>query len=548
MVLSLKAEKLRDIFIGGMINLSNNKALVNSLNVFPIPDGDTGTNMYLTMKNTVKELNAVKNPTMINICEALTNGALSGARGNSGVILSQILKGMASVFAEANEVTTRTFTRALKNGAKVAYSIVEEPQEGTILTVIRMISNYAYRVSSRKNNFIDYFTAILKYGEEVLANTPNQLPVLKKAGVVDAGGKGLLVLLYGMYNEIAGIPQQEENIEETTEFVEDPVLEYENIEDIKFAYCTEYFVINLFKKTTLADIDRLRENLKKIGDCVLVVGDLNLVKVHVHTNNPDIALSHGLKLGEINRPKIDNMLEQHREILKKKQEQLEEEQEELEAGIIAICNGEGISNIFKELGANKIIKGGQTMNPSVEDIVAATEKINAKTVYILPNNSNIVLAAEQSRAIVKKNLVVIPSKNIPQGIAAAMNIDVTLSPEENIENTKEIMKSVRAGQVTKSVKKTELDGFKLELGDYIGLDKALVAKGKNLEKVTLALIDKLVSDDLENSATISLYYGQELTRKDTTGIQNKLIEKYPYFDIMIYEGGQQHYYFYVSVE
>lgn len=549
MIISLKAEKLRDIFVGATKNLSNNKALVDSLNVYPVPDGDTGTNMYLTMKTTVNELNSVKNPTMIEMCEALTRGALKGARGNSGVILSQILKGMASVFAEANEITTRTFTRALKNGSKVAYDVVTKPQEGTILTVIRLVSNYAYRISARKNNFIDYFEAILKHGEEVLANTPNQLPVLKKAGVVDAGGKGLLVLLYGMYNELAGIPQDEIQ-EEVIEFADDSVLEVENIEDIKYAYCTEYFVINLLKKTTMADLDKLRVNLEKIGDCVMVAGDLSMIKVHVHTNNPDIALTHALKLGEIHHPKIENMLEQHREIVKKKQMQIEEEaqQEELEAGIVAICNGEGISNIFKELGANKIIPGGQTMNPSVEDIAEAVDKLNAKTVYILPNNSNIVLAAEQARAIVKKNLIVIPSKNIPQGIAAAMNIDVSLEPEANIEMTRRVMGAVRAGQVTKSVKKTELDGFDLEVGDYIALDRTLVSKGTDLETVTLDLIDKLISADKENSTTISLYYGEGMTREDTQGIQDKLAEKYPFFDIMVYEGGQQHYHFYVSVE
>ncbi len=549
MIISLKAEKLRDIFVGATKNLSNNKALVDSLNVYPVPDGDTGTNMYLTMKTTVNELNSVKNPTMIEMCEALTRGALKGARGNSGVILSQILKGMASVFAEANEITTRTFTRALKNGSKVAYDVVTKPQEGTILTVIRLVSNYAYRISARKNNFIDYFEAILKHGEEVLANTPNQLPVLKKAGVVDAGGKGLLVLLYGMYNELAGIPQDEIQ-EEVIEFADDSVLEVENIEDIKYAYCTEYFVINLFKKTTMADLDKLRVNLEKIGDCVMVAGDLSMIKVHVHTNNPDIALTHALKLGEIHHPKIENMLEQHREIVKKKQMQIEEEaqQEELEAGIVAICNGEGISNIFKELGANKIIPGGQTMNPSVEDIAEAVDKLNAKTVYILPNNSNIVLAAEQARAIVKKNLIVILSKNIPQGIAAAMNIDVSLEPEANIEMTRRVMGAVRAGQVTKSVKKTELDGFDLEVGDYIALDRTLVSKGTDLETVTLDLIDKLISADKENSTTISLYYGEGMTREDTQGIQDKLAEKYPFFDIMVYEGGQQHYHFYVSVE
>ena len=282
----------------------------------------------------------------------------------------------------------------------------------------------------------------------------------------------------------------------------------------------------------------------------MVAGDLSMIKVHVHTNNPDIALTHALKLGEIHHPKIENMLEQHREIVKKKQMQIEEEaqQEELEAGIVAICNGEGISNIFKELGANKIIPGGQTMNPSVEDIAEAVDKLNAKTVYILPNNSNIVLAAEQARAIVKKNLIVSPSKNIPQGIAAAMNIDVSLEPEANIEMTRRVMGAVRAGQVTKSVKKTELDGFDLEVGDYIALDRTLVSKGTDLETVTLDLIDKLISADKENSTTISLYYGEGMTREDTQGIQDKLAEKYPFFDIMVYEGGQQHYHFYVSVE
>ena len=542
MTTRIDTSRVREMFEGGALNLENNINLVNSLNVFPVPDGDTGTNMTMTMTSSVKEMAAVEENRMDLVCQALAKGALRGARGNSGVILSQIFKGMASVLGDSDEVTTKIFARALKAGSDSAYDAVTYPKEGTILTVIRLVAQYSVKISSKKSDFEEFFKLILTKGAEVLDATPDMLPVLKKAGVVDAGGKGLLLILEGMYNVLTGV-KMEKTAE--TEAVSLPEMQSEgeftdshDPDEIHFQYCTEFFIINLFKKTTLSDIDKLRDKLNKIGDCVIVVGDLSLVKVHVHTNNPDKALGYALQLGELDKPKIENMVEQNK-ALKKKKAPLKP------TALVSICTGDGIAKIFKELRVDKILEGGQTMNPSVSDIVDLVDSVGAKTVYILPNNGNIVLAAEQAKELTKAKLVVIATKNIPQGIAAAMNFNHDANEEENTEMMRRAIQNVRSGQVTHSVRDTEMDGFELKNGDIIGIYDKIVAKGSDINEVTKALVEKMLTDD---SASISLYYGEGVDKETADKLVEELTEEYPFHDVMAYEGGQQHYYYYVSVE
>ena len=543
MTTRIDTSRVREMFEGGALNLENNINLVNSLNVFPVPDGDTGTNMTMTMTSSVKEMAAVEENRMDLVCQALAKGALRGARGNSGVILSQIFKGMASVLGDSDEVTTKIFARALKAGSDSAYDAVTYPKEGTILTVIRLVAQYSVKISSKKSNFEEFFKLILTKGAEVLDATPEMLPVLKKAGVVDAGGKGLLLILEGMYNVLTGV-KMEKTAE--TEAVSLPEMQSEgeftdshDPDEIHFQYCTEFFIINLFKKTTLSDIDKLRDKLNKIGDCVIVVGDLSLVKVHVHTNNPDKALGYALQLGELDKPKIENMVEQNKALKKKKKAPLKP------TALVSICTGDGIAKIFRELRVDKILEGGQTMNPSVSNIVDLVDSVGAKTVYILPNNGNIVLAAEQAKELTKAKLVVIATKNIPQGIAAAMNFNHDANEEENTEMMRRAIQNVRSGQVTHSVRDTEMDGFELKNGDIIGIYDKIVAKGSDINEVTKALVEKMLTDD---SASISLYYGEGVDKETADKLVEELTEEYPFHDVMAYEGGQQHYYYYVSVE
>ena len=541
----LQTADIRELFKGGAINLKNNSAYIDSLNVFPVPDGDTGTNMNLTVTSSIKEMDAVAEDRMDLVCEAFARGALKGARGNSGVILSQIFKGMSLVMGECTEVTTKIFARALKNGSNAAYDVVTHPKEGTILTVIRLVSDYALKISTKRKDFIEFFDLLLVKGEEVVKSTPEMLPVLKKAGVVDAGGKGLLTILYGMSNVLKGVPMQEispaEGGQERSEdFFDAP--DVHDLDDIKFAYCTEFFIINMKKKTTLSDIDKLRDKLNNIGDCVIVVGDLTLVKVHVHTNNPDKALGYALMLGELDKPKIENMLEQNRALKKSREERKEEVKP---VSLVSICNGEGIKRIFTELRVDKILEGGQTMNPSVADIVGLVDSTGSDTVYILPNNSNIVLAAEQARELTKAKLVVIATKNIPQGITAAINFNPEASEEENVEMMRRAIQSVRSAQVTRAVRDTEMDGFDLHNGDVIGIYDRIVAKGDSVNEVAREVVAQMVSDE---TAAISLYYGAGLEASVAEELQAVLQDEYPFHDVMVYEGGQQHYFYYISVE
>ena len=495
MITVLTAAQLLDIFKGAKQNLLINKSYVDELNVFPVPDGDTGTNMGLTITSTVNEASEKEGAGIPEIITAMAKGALKGARGNSGVILSQIIKGMSDVIAEAKTLNTKAFAKALQAGANKAYEAVTHPKEGTILTVIRIVGNYAVKISSRVSDFVEFFEKILDKGNKTLEDTPKLLPVLAKAGVVDSGGQGLMCILQGMYNILAGVPMQEVAEQSKTQSAAEQE-DVHDLENIQFAYCTEFFIINLKKQTTLADIDKFRDKLMKIGDCVLVIGDLEMVKVHVHTNSPDKALGYALQLGELNLPKIENMLEQNRALKAKKK------RERKKVGMLAISSGEGFRKLFKEFNADEVLEGGQTMNPSVEDIVEKVNEINADNVFVLPNNKNIILACEQAvKELENCNLIIIPTNNVSQGISAAIAYMPDSEPQFIEEAMKSAAQSVSCIQITHSVRDTEIDGFKLKTGDIIALEDGVIAKGNDVNKVVM---EALSLKDKDSVCVISL--------------------------------------------
>ena len=545
---SLGGTEFRKMIVSGAKVLEINRSKVDSLNVFPVPDGDTGTNMSLTIQSAVKELSLCSSNRLSELCDAVSKGALKGARGNSGVILSQLFRGICAEIKNNEEITVKAFARAMENGTKVAYAAVSKPKEGTMLTVARLMSEFARQSSFKYKDLSQFLEAVIQKGEEALAKTPELLPVLKKAGVVDAGGMGLLCIYRGFLSVVNGeeLPEDEMALPETQKSDEDVFGDNSDIinldlGEIEFAYCTEFFIINLKKSTTLADIDRLKEKLMKIGDCVICIGDLELVKVHVHTNNPGMALQGALELGELDRVKIENMLEQNRAMRAKR------EAEKKEMGMLAICAGEGIAAIFKDLLVDRVIEGGQTMNPSAEDIADAVQKVNAEHVFVFPNNKNIILAAEQSKALVTGRTVhVIPTKNIPQGFAAALAFNSEATAEENKTDMIHAIDNVRAGQVTYAVRSTNVNGFSLKEGDIIGLDdKKILAKGKTVDETLLALVDKLKDSSHE---IITLYYGKDVAEEDAEALAEKLAEKFPDCDVDYHFGGQPIYYYIVSLE
>lgn len=548
---TVNSTEFRKMVASGARMLEINRAKVDALNVFPVPDGDTGTNMSLTLQSAVKEMNGCTSNRFQEICDAVSKGALKGARGNSGVISSQIFRGICSVLKDTKDsFDTRTFAKALESGTKVAYGAVSIPKEGTILTVVRLMSESAGKLAGKHKDFVDFFKALIEVGDEALAKTPELLPVLKKAGVVDSGGVGLMTIMRGFLAALSGDTAELGEIptEMSAETKSDEDLFGDNSEiinldlgDIEFAYCTEFFVINLHQMTTLADIDRLKEKLMEIGDSVICIGDLELVKVHVHTNTPGVALSYALELGELDRIKIENMLEENRALKAK----LEAEKKEM--GMLAICAGSGLEEIFKDLLCDRVMEGGQTMNPSAQDIADAVQKINASNVFVFPNNSNVILAAEQAQALVTKRTIhVIPTKNVPQGFAAALAFNPEASVPENKTNMTHAIDNVASGQVTYAVRNTTMNGFRLKEGDIIGLDnKRILAKGSSIEETTLQLIRALKNDDHE---MITLYYGEGVSDDDAKALADKVGEEYPDCDVDYHFGGQPVYYYMVSLE
>lgn len=546
---TISSTDFRKMILTGSKTLEMNRAKVDALNVFPVPDGDTGTNMSLTLQSAVKELSGCSSNNMAELCDAVAKGALRGARGNSGVITSQILRGICSVFKESKNIDAKAFAKALESGTKVAYGAVSIPKEGTILTVIRMMSEFAVKNAGKYSKDIDVFLdEIIKEGDRALAMTPELLPVLKKAGVVDSGGVGLMTIIRGWRAALAG----EEISEEALNTASQPVKEEDvfgdnsdiinlDLGEIEFAYCTEFFVINLKKSTTLSDIDRLKERLMGIGDSVICIGDLELVKIHVHTNTPGVALSYALELGELDRIKIENMLEENRQVRAKR------ESEKKKMGMVAICAGDGITAIFKDLFVDRVIEGGQTMNPSASDIADAVQRVNASNVFVFPNNKNIILAAEQAKALVTNRTIhVIPTKNVPQGFSSALSFDPEASVEENKTHMMEAIYNVKVGQVTHAVRTTTVGRFHINEGDIIGLDdKKILAKGSNVEETVLALLAKLKEDSHE---VITLYYGSEITEEQAEAMRSTVEEKYPDCEVDVHYGGQPVYYYILSLE
>jgi len=544
---TITSAEFRKMILSGAKVLEINRAKVDALNVFPVPDGDTGTNMSLTIQSAVRELGLCTSNRLPEICDAVSKGALKGARGNSGVILSQLFRGICSEIKKADEISIKVFAKAMEAGTQVAYSAVSKPKEGTMLTVARLMSEYAKQNAGKFKGFNAFLEAVIQKGEEALAQTPELLPVLKKAGVVDSGGMGLLCVYKGFLSVLNGEEIDESSVYEVNPSEADDVFgdnsDIINLDlgEIEFAYCTEFFVINLKKKTTLVDIDKLKEKLMTIGDSVICIGDLELVKVHVHTNNPGLALSWAVELGELDRVKIENMLEQNRELKAKR------EAEKKEMGMLAICAGDGIADIFKDLMVDRVIEGGQTMNPSAADIADAVQRINAEHVFVFPNNKNIILAAEQAKALVENRTIhVIPSKNIPQGFAAALAFNPDATSEENKTEMIHALDNVKAGQVTYAVRTTNVNGFQVKEGDIIGLDnKRILAKSNNVDETVMALLQKLKDGTHE---MITLYYGKDVKEEDAQALAAKVAEEYPDCDIDFHYGGQPIYYYLVSLE
>ena len=548
---TINSTEFRKMVISGARMLEINRAKVDALNVFPVPDGDTGTNMSLTIQSAVREMTACTSNRFQEICDSVSKGALKGARGNSGVISSQIFRGICSVVKDVKDsFDTKTFAKAMEAGTKVAYGAVSIPKEGTILTVVRMMSEAAPKLAGKHKDFVEFLTALIEVGDQALAKTPELLPVLKKAGVVDSGGVGLMTIMRGFLAAISGdesvlddIPTEagESGKSEDDLFGDNSDIINLDLGDIEFAYCTEFFVINLKQMTTLADIDKLKEKLMQIGDSVICIGNLELVKIHVHTNTPGVALSYALELGELDRIKIENMLEENRALKAKL------EAEKKETGMLAICAGSGLEEIFKDLLCDRVIKGGQTMNPSAQDIADAVQKINASNVFVFPNNSNVILAAEQAKALVHNRTIhVIPTKNVPQGFAAALAFNPEASIPENKTNMTHAIDNVSSGQVTYAVRETTMNGFKLKEGDIIALDnKKILAKGDNIEETTLKLVKALKNDEHE---MITLYYGEGVTEEDAAALAERISEVYPDCDVDFHCGGQPVYYYLVSLE
>ncbi len=545
-MLKINGATLRKMILNGAKLLDSNKQHVDSLNVFPVPDGDTGTNMSLTMLSASKEVSNCPSNNIDVLCDALSKGALRGARGNSGVILSQVFKGFAGVLASEKEINSKTLARAFVAGKEIAYKAVTKPKEGTMLTVMRAMSDHATKVAKKSMPVEEFLKDVIDAGEEMLKQTPEMLPVLKKAGVVDAGGRGLLVIFQGFYHVLVGI--EDANLEfddllgegTSSQFDEQAHFDYNDLADIEYAYCTEFFIIHLHKKTTEADIDRFREHLMTLGDSVLVIGDLNMVKVHVHSNEPGTVLTYALELGELDKLKIENMLEQNRTLIGMQKEELKP------FGLVSVCAGDGLRGIFKDLLVDHVIEGGQTMNPSAEDIANACDNVAAKDIFVFPNNKNIILAAEQAKALSKRNLHIIPTKNVPQGLSAVLAFNPEDTLKNNLANMTDAIGNIKAGMVTYAVRSTEVDNFTLKEGDIIGIDsKNIVAKGETVEKVTEELVEKMMDSSISN---ITLYFGNDVKEDEATAIARELENKYSRCDVDIHFGGQPLYYYIVSLE
>lgn len=545
-ITSIDGVMLKEMFLSGAALLERNRQNVDALNVFPVPDGDTGTNMSQTMSAAVRELNARSAPTVGDVANTVARGALKGARGNSGVILSQIFRGISRVLDGAEEMDAQLFAKALRQGADTAYKAVMKPKEGTILTVARVIAEDLEKEVLKTNDLMELMEFVLKSGDAILKKTPEMLPVLKQAGVVDSGGKGLMVLYAGFNAALHGEPIEDMELNQAAgmtlpgEFVDD----HEALEEITFAYCTEFIVSHPKPEVKDSDVARLRKRLERIGDCVLVIGDLEVIKVHVHTNDPGKALQMALELGELDAIKIDNMLEEHRERQAKMEAQAAAQPKKF--GMVAVALGDGLVEILKDLQVDKVVDGGQTMNPSIEDLLEAIEAVNSNEIFVLPNNSNIILAAQQAAELTEKTVHVLPTKSVPMGIAAAVAFQEELSGEENERQMDIAASNVHTGSVTYAVRDTNFDGKDIHQGDIMGLiDNKISTLGHEADEVSMEILDQMVTDD---SGLITIFYGEEVAEEDARALYDRVVEKYELCDVEIHRGGQPLYYYLLAVE
>ena len=547
---TINAETLQKMFIAGAKNLEAKKEWINELKVFPVPDGDTGTNMTLTIMSAAKEVGAITEPTMETIAKAISTGSLRGARGNSGVILSQLFRGFTREIKKVDQIDVDVLSRACVKAVETAYKAVMKPKEGTILTVAKGMADKSCELVGESDDLVHVIDEIIKHGDYVLSQTPEMLPVLKQAGVVDSGGQGLMTVIKGAFDALLGKeidytlePVQTAGTKVTEEVPMDDV-------EIKFGYCTE-FIINLDKEMPKSEEKAFKEFLESIGDSIVLVADDEIVKVHVHTNEPGVAITKALTYGSLSRMKIDNMREEHQERLIKNAEKMAEQQKADEPrkkyGFVAVSVGEGLDEIFKGLNVDHIISGGQTMNPSTEDILNAIDKINADNIYVLPNNKNIILAAQQAESLVEdKNIIVIPSKTIPQGISAMIGFIPDNSPEDNKEAMIDSMSYVKTGEVTYAVRDTVIDDKEIKEGNIMGIgDEGILAVGEEIDDTTINMIKEMQD---EESEIVSLYYGAEVTEEAANKLADKIAETLPEIEVEVYPGGQPIYYYIASVE
>lgn len=553
---TIDAAMLKKCFLAGAANLEAKKEIINELNVFPVPDGDTGTNMTMTILSAAKEVSNIASPNFENLSKAISGGSLRGARGNSGVILSQLFRGFTKEIKSVTVIDAPVLARAFQKATETAYKAVMKPKEGTILTVAKGLSDKMNELACENGDLEEILGQVLEHGRYVLSQTPEMLPVLKEAGVVDSGGQGLIEVLSGIYDCLLG---KEIDLTAALGTTTTAKVEADTTQaDIKYGYCTE-FIINIEKKFDNGDELNFKAYLESIGDSIVVAADDEIVKVHVHTNDPGLAIQKALTYGSLSRMKIDNMREEHKEKLIKEAQKAEAEKKAAEEaakkpaepkkkyGFISVSAGEGLSEIFEGLGVDVVIEGGQTMNPSTEDMLNAIDKVNAENVFILPNNSNIILAANQAQSIVTdKNVYVVPSKTIPQGITALINFDESADAEANFDNMSSEMKNVKTGQVTYAVRDTSMDGKEIKQNDIMGIgDKTILSVGKDIEETTIDMLSQLIDDDSE---LISVYYGEDVSSEQVDSLTAKIEKTYPDLDLEVHSGGQPIYYYIVSVE
>ena len=543
---------LKEMFSSGAALLTQNRESVDALNVFPVPDGDTGSNMSQTITAAIKEMNMKRYTAAADVADAVARGALKGARGNSGVILSQILRGIARGLAGHEDVDCALWVQAIRQGANTAYKAVMKPKEGTILTVIRVIAEDLERSGGKCETLEELFKLLLTSGDAILKKTPEMLPVLKQAGVVDSGGMGLMVIFRGMYAALTGETVEIDDGSSANaaqsmpgEYVDDHG--DLRVEDITFGYCTEFIVSHPRPDMKESEVVRLRKRLEKIGDCVLVISDLSVVKVHVHTNDPGKAMQYALELGELDAIKVDNMFEEAREREAKRQAAAEAEAAKLkEYGIVAVALGEGIDSIFRDLMVDQIVDGGQTMNPSIQDLAQAVEATHAKNVFILPNNTNIILAAQQASELTEKNVVVLPTKSVPMGISAMLAFSTDMSVEENTAAMTEAAENVHTASITYAVRDTTYEDREIHQGDIMGMiDNRLSVLGNEIHQVCMDIAGKMVG---ENTDLITIYYGSDVSEEDAQKLCDALAEEYDNCDVELQYGGQPLYYYLIAVE